>query len=154
MTPYTRPPVSTDSAIRPITRPQSTAIYGNLPFSAILCLPVSTIISTISTTPVTPAKFYQVCRILVSSARTATQILFCPTIRVNSRIFLPKPSYRCLPYHHAKPRDRRLRPCELSYYVISTQSYITITINRGCGGAFWSNRTWRLDFVYYSKISI
>ena len=35
------------------------AIYGNLRQSAIFCLPVSTVISTISATSVTSAEFYQ-----------------------------------------------------------------------------------------------
>ena len=42
VTPYTRPPVSTDSATRDRSRDcrnlrQSTAIYGNLPYSAMSC---------------------------------------------------------------------------------------------------------------------
>ena len=64
---------------RPITRlPQSTAIYGNQPYSAIFCLPVSTAISTISAMSVTSAEFCQAYRILPSSARTTTWSLFYP----------------------------------------------------------------------------
>jgi hypothetical protein len=65
-TPYTRPPVSTDSATRgPTTRRQFAAIYGNLPFSTAIChiLPHS-------------ATFCQVHRIPPSPAKTATRILF------------------------------------------------------------------------------
>ena len=63
VTPYTRPPVSTDSAIKK-TDHEIAAIYGNLPFP-----PYST-------------TFHQILpssdRILLSSARTTTQSLFCP----------------------------------------------------------------------------
>ena len=65
MTPYTRPPVSTDSATRDRLRDcrnlrQSTAICYILPCPAIFCLPVFTAISAISATSVTSAKFCQV----------------------------------------------------------------------------------------------
>ncbi|OCL00194.1 uncharacterized protein K441DRAFT_95501 [Cenococcum geophilum 1.58] len=65
-----------------------------------------------------------------------------------SRIFLLKPFYRNLPHYHAKPCDRCPRPHELPYYVISMLSYITMTINRGCGGAFWPNR-WLGGLILY-----
>ena len=82
VTPYTRPPVSTDSATRDRSRDrnlrQSAVLCHILPHFAIFCLPISTAISTISATSVTSTKFYQVCRILLSSARTATRILFYP----------------------------------------------------------------------------
>ena len=62
VTPYTRPPVSTDSAIKDRSRDcrnlrQSTAICHILPCSAIFCLPVSTAISAISATSVTSTEF-------------------------------------------------------------------------------------------------
>ena len=77
VTPYTRPPVSTDSAIRDRSRDcrslrQSTAVCHILPYSAMFCLPVFTAISAISATSMTSAEFYQVHRILPSSARTIT----------------------------------------------------------------------------------
>ena len=65
VTPYTHPPVSTDSATRNQSRDcrnlrQSTAICHILPYSAIFCLPVSTAISAISATSITSAEFCQV----------------------------------------------------------------------------------------------
>ena len=58
MTPYTHPPVSTNSAIRDRSRDcrnlrQSMAICYILPCSAIFCLPVSTATSAISATSMT-----------------------------------------------------------------------------------------------------
>ena len=65
ITPYTRPPVSTDLAIRDRLRDcrnlrQFTEICYTLPYSAIFCLPVSTAISAISATSVTSAESCQV----------------------------------------------------------------------------------------------
>ena len=97
VTPYTRPPVSTDSATRNRSRDcrnlrQSTAICHILPYPAIFCLPVSTAISAISATSVTSAEFCQVYRILPSSARTTTWSLFCPV-----HVLTKQPSQRYIP---------------------------------------------------------
>ena len=83
MTPYIHPPVSTNSATRDRSRDcrnlrQSTAICYILPCPAIFYLPVFTAIFTISATSITSTKFYQVYRILPSSARTMIWSLFCP----------------------------------------------------------------------------
>ena len=83
VTPYARPPISTDLVTKDRLRDcrnlrQSTAICHILPCPAIFCLPVSTAISAISATSITSAEFCQVYRILLSSAKTMTQSLFCP----------------------------------------------------------------------------
>ena len=64
ITPYTRPPVSTDLAIRDWLYDyhnlrQFTAICYILPCSAIFCLPISTTISVISAMSITSTEFYQ-----------------------------------------------------------------------------------------------
>ena len=52
ITPYTHPPVSTDLATRDRLRD-----CRNLPYSAIFCLPVSTVISAVSAMSITSAEF-------------------------------------------------------------------------------------------------
>ena len=74
VTPYTRPPVSTDSATRDRPRDcrnlrQSTAICRSPPYSATFC------------------------RILPSSARTTTRSLFCPV-----HVLTKQPSQRYIPF--------------------------------------------------------
>ena len=124
--PYTRPPVSTDSAIKK-TDHEIAAIYGNLLFP-----PYST-------------TFHQ---ILPSSARTTTRSLFCPV-----HVLIKQPSQRYIPF---SPYYLAFSPYATSWphytvyvhsLIISTSLYIITAYARSVIGeeleaASWLIKAW------------